>query len=243
MTEFVVVTPTYNCADSINQTIKSVYSQSYNNWRMIIIDDMSSDNTARVCSEIAETLGVSDRIRVITRYEKYGETRNTIDVCENIDDNAVVVRLDGGDWLTDLDCFYFLDRIYSESVDPAVVWTGHRWSFTGTNISGPLDPTVSPYQQPWKSSHLKTFRKNAMNGINKKNYMDEDDKWIVIACDQAVFLPMLEKAWRDRRPNVYIDACMYHYSIDLHDPQLFTKPRSKRQKMSAEWIRHRGYIE
>jgi len=221
----------------------SVHAQSYDDWEMIILDDVSDDDTGRVCNEIAKTLSIEDRLTVISRDEKHGETRNTIDVCERIDDNEVVVRLDAGDWLTDLDCFYILDKIYTESHDPAVVWTAHRWAYTSTNISGPLDSDISPYKQPWKSSHLKTFRRSIMNGINPQNYLDEDGNWIMIACDQAVFLPMLEKAWRMGRPNIYLNMCMYHYNIDLNDSELFIKPRSKRQKMSAEWIRARGYIE
>ncbi len=243
MTDLVVVTPAYNCSQSITQTIKSVYAQSYEDWRMIIIDDVSEDDTAGVCNALARRLGIENKLSVVTRTEKYGETRNTIDVCGNLNDTDVIVRLDGGDWITDLDCFSILNYVYSEDVDPAVVWTGHRWGFSATNISGPLDTNLSPYEQPWKSSHLKTFRKNAMNGISLENYKDHDGEWIMIACDQAVFLPMLEKAWRTQRPNIYVDSCMYHYSINLEDPELFTKPRSKKQKTSAEWIRSRGYIE
>ena len=209
---------------------------------MIIVDDVSTDHTAEVCRDIAKRYGVSDKIKVLTRSEKYGETRNTYDVCQSISDDKIVIRLDGGDWLVDNDCFHILNDAYSQT-SAAAIWTAHRWAFTGHNISGQLDASTSPYKQPWKSSHLKTFRRSSLNDINKENFFDDEGDWIMIACDQAIFLPILEKAWREGRPLIFLNMCMYHYTINLEDPQLFTTLRSKKQKMSAEWIRARGYIE
>jgi glycosyltransferase involved in cell wall biosynthesis len=242
MSHITVITPAYNCANEIRQTIISVAAQSYGDWDMVIVDDVSTDGTGDVCQQLAAQLGLSEKIAIVRRNEKFGETRNTYDICQQIGDDVIVLRLDGGDWLTDTDCFHIIDQAY-EATSAELVWTAQRWAFTSHNISGPLDASISPYLQPWKSSHLKTFRRRAMNDINIKNYLDDSGDWIMIACDQAVFLPMLEKAWREKKPLVFLNMCMYHYNIDLEDSTLFQKPRSKRQKMSAEWIRARGYIE
>lgn len=43
-----VITPTYNCGRFIAETIRSVISQSYADWEMIIVDDMSTDDTREV---------------------------------------------------------------------------------------------------------------------------------------------------------------------------------------------------
>ncbi|MCI8834383.1 MAG: glycosyltransferase family 2 protein [Ruminococcus sp.] len=43
-----IITPTYNCAEFIEETIKSVIDQTYAYWEMIIVDDQSKDHTEEV---------------------------------------------------------------------------------------------------------------------------------------------------------------------------------------------------
>ena len=45
-----IITPTYNCAKYIGETIESVINQTYKNWEMIIVDDCSTDNTKEIIS-------------------------------------------------------------------------------------------------------------------------------------------------------------------------------------------------
>lgn len=241
--EFVFVTPAYNCQDTIGQTIRSVFSQSYDKWRMVVYDDMSTDQTAQVVEDMSRSLNLGDQLRVVSRSEKYGEVRNTLDAVESVEDREIVCRLDAGDWLTDNDSLYILDMAYNQ-FDPAVAWSMHRWAYTSQNISGPYDHTVkNVYKHPWVSSHLKTFRRSAMRGIDRRNYLDQDGNFIMIACDQAVFLPMMQKALDEGRNLAFIPVVMYHYDIDLSNPSLFSSQRSLDQKASGEWIRERGYVQ
>lgn len=242
MTQFHIVTPAYNCAKEIEQTLWSVFGQTYKNWQMTVIDDVSTDGTADAVKAFAKKHGFADKIKVIIRKEKYGETRNTFDVCTKLHPDEVVVRLDACDWLTDLGCLEILNEGYTQH-NPAVIWTAHRWSGSGKNISGPINPNISLYNQPWASSHLKTFRVKDFLGLNEDNFKDTAGNFIMIACDQAVFLPMMERARRNGRLLIYCPAVLYHYSIDTKNNEVFHTPKAKAQKLSAEWIRQRGYIE
>lgn len=239
--KFVFVTPAFNCENSILQTIKSVYAQSFNDWRIVVYDDLSTDNTAQIVEDISRKLSLGEKLKVVSRTTKFGEVKNTLDAVESIDDNEVVCRLDAGDWLTENDCLYVLNEVYSNR-RTSVAWTAHRWSFTNKNISGPLIEELSVYNQPWVSSHLKTFRRSAINGINRKNFLDDEGNYIMIACDQAIFLPMIHKARLEGNKCTFIPAVMYHYNIDLENPDLFNTERAHRQKISAEWIRARGFV-
>ena len=240
--KFVFITPAYNCQNIISQTCMSVIAQSFKDWRMIVYDDMSTDQTPQVVSDISKSLRLGDKLKVISRDKKFGEVHNTLDAVQHVEDDEIVCRLDGGDWLTDNDTLDILSQVYTTH-EPAVTWTKQRWAYTDYNISGPLSSIdADVYKHPWVSSHLKTFRKNAINDIALENFKDDNGDWIMIACDQAVFLPMLHKAYLDHRPRLFLPVVCYHYNIDLQDKQLFTCDRSITQKTSAEWIRERGYL-
>ena len=44
-----VVIPVYNAEEFLDRSIKSVISQSYDNWELLLIDDGSKDNSRRIC--------------------------------------------------------------------------------------------------------------------------------------------------------------------------------------------------
>lgn len=49
-----IITPTYNCARFIGETIESVINQTYQDWEMIIVDDCSSDNTEEIVKKYSK---------------------------------------------------------------------------------------------------------------------------------------------------------------------------------------------
>ena len=57
-----IVLPTYNGEQYIKESIDSVLKQTYENWELLIVDDCSTDNTARIIQEYARK---DSRIMVI----------------------------------------------------------------------------------------------------------------------------------------------------------------------------------
>ena len=49
-----VITPVYNCENTIAQTIDSVLSQTYTDFELILVDDCSPDSSASIIKEYAE---------------------------------------------------------------------------------------------------------------------------------------------------------------------------------------------
>lgn len=64
-----IITPAWNCASFICETIKSVQSQTYKNWEMIILDDCSTDNTREVITPYIDS---DARIRYICNSKNCG---------------------------------------------------------------------------------------------------------------------------------------------------------------------------
>ena len=71
-----IITPAYNAAAYITETIESVLNQTYQNWEMLIVNDCSKDNTA----EIVQSYAAKDkRIKLINLKQNSGAAvaRNT----------------------------------------------------------------------------------------------------------------------------------------------------------------------
>lgn len=71
-----IITPVYNAERFIEKTIKSVQAQTYTNWEMILVDDLSCDNSQTIIKRIQEK---DSRIKYIKLKENSGAAvaRNT----------------------------------------------------------------------------------------------------------------------------------------------------------------------
>ncbi len=71
-----VIIPSYNASPFIKEAIQSIQSQTYTNWEMIIVDDVSKDNTREL---IKEEIKKDGRIQLIELQENGGAAiaRNT----------------------------------------------------------------------------------------------------------------------------------------------------------------------
>ena len=69
-----IVVPVYNVEKYLSRCYESIVSQSYSNWEAILVDDGSTDDSGKVCDEIA----LADlRVKVIHKQnEGLGLTRN-----------------------------------------------------------------------------------------------------------------------------------------------------------------------
>lgn len=245
---FVFVCPTWNASTTLAQCLVSVVGQSYKNWRIILIDDVSDQHhvvkqaeTIRVYRNLCEPGKQGDdndsQIVAVWNSEKRWEVANVLHGISMCEDDDIVCRIDGDDWLTDLDALAQLNVAYKQTGAEAL-WSAHRWSFTDRNISGPMAPDADPYAHPWVSSHLKTFRKRLINGMPYENFTNMDGDLVKRAGDQAVYLPCLHRAKR----RGFVPKCLYHYTIDEQDGAVYQTDDARFQKAEADFVRARGYV-
>ena len=250
-TSFVFVSTAYDCVSAAEQCFKTMYAQSYDRWRLILLDDSPTGCVADAVDALAQRLGFSrERVLTVRNNERVGEVTNTLRACETIDPNEVVVRVDMDDWLVDNDTLAIFDKIYRET-GAGCVWAGHRWcdgieTISSKNISGPLPSdgcdVYAELLDNWVTSHPKSFRKDLIDAVNPTNFLDENGKTITIACDRAIYCPVLEMSKRMGRPRIFAGIVATHYNLRLSDPDLFSNERSLEQRRSAEFIHKRGFI-
>ncbi len=84
----------YNCADTLDEAIESILSQTYTNWQMIMCDDGSSDNTYEVAKKYVEKY---PNKFILIRNEQNMGLNYTLNNCLSIADGKYVARMDGDD--------------------------------------------------------------------------------------------------------------------------------------------------
>lgn len=83
----------YNCADTLEEAVKSIQDQTYTNWEIIMCDDGSTDTTYQMAAELAEK---DSRIRLIRNERNYG-LNETLNRCLGAANGEYIARMDGDD--------------------------------------------------------------------------------------------------------------------------------------------------
>lgn len=236
---FVFVAPMFNASDTLPRLLHSLYGQSYDNWQLILIDDVSDPRQVERCQETLEAFSKIDNRRVIDCWnvEKKWEVANVLYGIEKCKDDDIVCRIDADDWLCELDALAMIDHAYQQT-GCDLLWTAHRWGFSDKNISGPMAPDADPYKHPWVSSHLKTFRKHLLNPVKDENFRGEDGNYIRRAGDQAIYLPCLHNS----KKRMFLPRVVYHYTIN-DVPETYQTVDARFQRDEALYLRARGYLQ
>lgn len=241
--KFVFIAPMYNASDTLPQMLHSLCGQSYDHWKLILIDDISSQEhreiSEKICNEFKFLLNqkYSNKIVNIWNLEKKWEVANVLHGLSMCDDDDIICRIDADDWLTETDALSIIDSVYRQT-NCDILWTAHRWGFSDKNISGPMPQDTDPYKHPWVSSHLKTFRKKLLNDVKDENYRGEDGHYIRRAGDQAIYLPALYNS----KKKVFLPRVMYHYTIN-DVPETYQTNDAIFQRDEAVFLRNRGYVK
>lgn len=114
-------TSAYNCSDVIESFINSLWSQTYQDWILLIADDCSSDDTL---SRLRYYESKDKRIIVQSNSSNLGLTRSLIKLIALVPNNNFIVRLDTDEAH---DCGY----LYSLS---KLINSGHDIIFVGTSF-------------------------------------------------------------------------------------------------------------
>ena len=145
---FSIIMPAHNAEKEIEEAIKSVISQDYDNYEFIIIDDLSTDNTY----EIAKKYELENpKIKLIrhTENKKAGGARNT---GIKAADGNYILFLDSDDLLADKDVLKRLNNTIGNST-PDIVYLG--FESVGEAIQGKFIPDA---EGSIKEKRISTWR-------------------------------------------------------------------------------------
>ena len=212
MQRFHVVSAQRNMGDVALNCLQSVYDQKYPNVRHVFIDDASTDDTAtRVEAWLRDH--PDHRVEFIQNTERQGMLANNLTGFQEADPSNIGIELNGDDWLPDPGVLRFLNKVYD---DDGVWMTYNTLRQTDGTIVFQLPPSravrrnCAYRQEPWATSHLRTFRVGLYDLIPDQHLKDPTTGgfWDM-APDMAVYLAMLELAGGHAR-HIYRITCTYH---------------------------------
>jgi hypothetical protein len=199
---------------------------------------MSDDDTIFM---VNHTVGSDERFKFIVNKEKKYALKNVVEnsVIAAKEKDCIIAVLDGDDALCNEDTVDLILEAYQDD-EVGTAWTGHKWDINNINISKqlPSEFRINPYEYPWVSSHLKTFRSKLILEINDKNFKDLDGNWFQRGYDQALYLPLMYLSIKRK----YIDEVCYLYRINSNS----MKQRSWKEQdqlNTVKLVRARGFIK
>ena len=201
------IVPSYNIEKNIDTLVGSFHAQKNSNWECLIIDDMSTDNTWQKLESIRSDPKVRVRKNLKKKYALKNVVENATKIAEEKD--CIIAILDGDDALCNENTVELILNEYKDD-DVGTVWTAHKWDLKNLNISKEMLGNVDPYQWPWCSSHLRTFRSSLLKDISDENFKDWNGEWFKRGYDQALMLPFLYKTQK----RFYLNEVCYQYNIE-----------------------------
>jgi glycosyltransferase involved in cell wall biosynthesis len=211
MTFFNIVIPLYNAEKWLTRCLKTIMAQDYNNYRVIIINDCSTDNSKSV---IESKIKENDKFTLISTPQNGGSLNSIkfgIDFADPRDED-IIVLLDGDDWLARPDVLTILNRAYAGN---DCLMTYGSYIEYPANVRGKfsrqLPENVTKEKlfrgHTWATSHLKTFKYKLWKNIKKEDILDSNtNKPYSMAGDLCLMFPMLEMA---EERSLFIEDILY----------------------------------
>ena len=248
--EIVVVSTFYNCQDYISRCITSVAAQDYDNYRHILIDDSSTDNTVDVVLATLDSLPeyLRERFVIVYNNDRKGAVYNQVTAIREINNpNAIVMILDGDDSLiNDNTIFNYYNGIYDGTTEFTY---GSCWSMADNIplISQPYPAAVKQtrsYRQHhfnWilPYTHLRTFRQQLIRDIPNSNFQDSVGNWFQAGGDGSTFYSLIEAA--DPAKVKCLQQIVYNYN-DMN-PLNDYKVNGQEQNAAAQAIVNKRPVE
>jgi hypothetical protein len=236
-TKYKFVVPFYNCEKWIKKCIKSIKNQNYKNFECVLIDDISTDNSAKfVKKEICN----DKRFKLIQNKNKKYALANIVGAISNLEckDEDVIILLDGDDWLASSKTLDKLNENYSDdcllTYGSYVLNPGGQKGPEPSQYSEEVIKTNSFRKDEWRASHLRTFKYKLWKNLDKDDLKDSNGKYYEMTYDQAIMLPLLEMASERSK---FIPEVLHVYNKE--NPLNVDKIKAQKQFKLAQKIRNK----
>jgi glycosyltransferase involved in cell wall biosynthesis len=212
---FVILIPSYNNEKFCELNLLSALRQKYTNYRVIYVNDCSSDRTLANVKQILAKENSSVPVTLVDNKERHKALYNLYHAIHDlIEDDEIVLTLDGDDALSSSSVLRYLNKVYSNP--EREIWltygqfkqykSGHR----GWCVPIPDEIVQENAFRKFAHipSHLRTFYAWLFKRIKLEDLM-LDGEFMPMTWDMAMMLPMIEMA---RDHFAFIPTVLYIYN-------------------------------
>lgn len=211
--QFVIVIASYNNKYWFQRNLDSVFNQTYENYRIIYVEDGSSDKTGELVENYIKDRGYQDKVTLIKNKERIGSPLASLykaaALCKP---EEIIVCLDGDDWFASDDVLKLLNKTYQ---DPDIWVTYGQFVYYPSNQHGwanqvPINIIEKNEFRDyhWITTHLRTFYAALFHKINKEDLL-YNGKFYQMAGDLAFMFPIVEMAGKHSK---FIPEVLYVYN-------------------------------
>ena len=234
----IVLVPFRNVGDYIIDCVNSIFSQRYSNYEVYLLDDNSDDSTLDLIDVEVNNL------HKIKNQKRVGPMENLYSALTTfpLEDEDIVVLLDGDDFLFGEYCFQMLNEKYSEG-NVQITYGQYISNF---GIIGHCSPYTKEEfnnlrKARWKASHLKTFKYKLFKTFLEidpiaKSFKFDDGSFFMATSDIGIMIPLLEIAGFER--SFCFSNVMYCYRLHPNNDHASLEGRNS-QLQAENCIRSR----
>lgn len=196
---YIVIVTVRNGAQWIGRCLESIRTQTITNFECIVVDDCSTDETAKIAESFGDPEGGLDDDRffvqrnTVRRFQAYNTVQAARTYATRPDD--VVVLIDGDDWLLHNRAFEVIRDAYTRGA----------WATYGCFVESSGAPTrfgrypiniarESRFREHvWCATVPRTFKRFLLDELKDEDFTI-DGKWPEMAGDVCVYIPIMEQA-------------------------------------------------
>ena len=215
---FVIITLSYNNAPYVEKNLLSTLQQSYDNFRILYIDDASIDGTGEKVRQLIDLYDLKGRVTLIENDENKGAMHNLYHAVHSCKSDEIAVIVDGDDFLAHSNVLSKLNAYYA---NPDVWLTYGNFAEYPSYAKGadrkhadarPINLKILNERgirhHAFVTTHLRTFYAGLFKRVKLQDFLDKGD-FFPVGCDVASMLPMVELAGEHA---YFIDDILYLYN-------------------------------
>lgn len=251
-----VVVTAYNSKPFLQDCLNSIYTQTYDNWEIIFVDDCSTDDTIGEFKKIVIQNEIFNKVRMYRHPENYGYGTSLYHSIE-MSNGEIIAIVDSDDVLAVANAFDIMIKEHIKNPDASLIYSNYNEAKNDLGVFRKVQcTTLKPGQSVLGRfiggkyggnniviSHLKTFKKSfyeKTEGVDPylKKAVDRD---IVLKLEEVGKLLHIPEYLYTHRIHTKSISNIYHSKskmereeIDRQKHEMYWKAYKRRQNISQK---------